>query len=143
MGCILNEIAHRTFTLLLASNVAKFEDTHNFGTYFQRRPSITHQVKKKQTKRQTVLAARTDEAEYLAVALGASSLVKEMAAEPSVFLESCASLAFEFSIHSSNSSLLSSQVLTISALIISSVAWSAANDHRKILIMSYRQDVAR
>ena len=95
-------------------------------------------------KRQTVLAARSDEAEYLAdlvVALSASSLVKEMAAEPSVFLESCASLAFEFSIHSSNSSFLSSQVLTISAFIISSVAWSAANDHRKIL--SYRQDVAR
>ena len=95
---------------------------------------------KKLTKRQTVLAARTDEAEYLAdlvVALGASSLVKEMAAEQSVFLESCTSLAFEFSIHSSNSSFLSSQVLTISAFIISSVAWSAANDH------SYRQDVAR
>ena len=31
MGCILNEIAHRTFTLLLVSNVAKFGDTHNFG----------------------------------------------------------------------------------------------------------------
>ena len=141
MGCILNEIAHRTFTLLLASNVAKFGDTHNFGTYFQRRQSLTHQTKKT-NKRQTVLAARTDEAEYLAdlvVALGASSSVKEMAAEP--FLESCASLAFEFSMHSSNSSFLSSQVLTISAFIISSVAWSAANDHRKIL--SYRQDVAR